>query len=94
MRVVIAGPAFGAGSDGAGQGGDDGHDANVGAAHTEKQLPSGSLANDSGGLHTNGMPIRLSLSAYDLCGVYCPELPTYFRREGRPAARRSITPAD
>jgi hypothetical protein len=24
-------------------------------------------------------PKRQSLSAYDLCGVHCPELPTYFR---------------
>ena len=24
-------------------------------------------------------PKRQSLSAYDLCGVHCPDLPTYFR---------------
>jgi hypothetical protein len=31
------------------------------------------------GLLSADCPKRHSLSAYDLCGVHCPDLPTFFR---------------
>lgn len=34
-----------------------------------------------------GCPMRKSVSAYDLCGIFCPDLPALFEVSKPPAAR-------